>query len=134
MLQNFISHYVQIKRTMHVAAENPLIHFISHYVQIKLGHVQPLHKRRNVLYIPLRSDKTFEGIDNALNFLFFISHYVQIKPTPILMRFTYACFFISHYVQIKRIYADQKEKSQTRLYIPLRSDKTRIDGGPRIDW
>ena len=77
--------------------------FISHYVQIKLGGTRFIYRCRSILYIPLRSDKTFLLASCAYTVRPpFISHYVQIKHFASNSIFSIKACFISHYVQIKR--------------------------------
>ena len=129
---NFISHYVQIKLT---ASRNSAVwkgeFFISHYVQIKPQKKIRVPGQRK-LYIPLRSDKTVSLLPWYHITQAFISHYVQIKLQwklyPIGL-----CLFL--YIPLRSDKTAQKKISvpgQRKLYIPLRSDKT-VKANLRMD-
>ena len=141
----FISHYVQMKRTIHGNRRKFLLFFISHYVQMKhisryiatfrLSTLYPTTFRWNEnnrilisksisLYIPLRSDETRIGDDRTPQNLSFISHYVQMKregnySTLSLQDPLYPTTFRWNRHELKFF------GSFDTLYIPLRSDETR---------
>ena len=83
-----------------IRIKNGWVDFISHYVQIKRSLTQGLAGRTE-LYIPLRSDKTDIVEDTFIRQDFFISHYVQIKRRARNGHCSRKSSFISHYVQIK---------------------------------
>ena len=119
----FISHYVQIKPSFAGCTCRTNWRFISHYVQIKRRWPKMEWCILLMIYIPLRSDKTFYFIFN--------SHYNRIY-IPLRSDKTYSilqppCEFWCIYIPLR---SDKTHDHQPKhplpcpIYIPLRSDKT----------
>src|SRR5690625_4438891 len=121
---NFISHYVQIILLSHPAISDVYITLYPSTFRYYTA-IPSMPAVLVSLYIPLRSDNTYENNFGMMSPFIFISHYVQIIQKNVKCIKTFSDVFISHYVQIIRG-GTSYPSPFLKLYIPLRSDNTKF--------